>query len=363
MLGKLLLLGICLGSIAGQDTLQAVDDAELAKLAQEEKFVVALLCTEENAERCEEFEGELTSIREDVIDSLEDGWVVKSVDGTLWQHFAFSNKQPMVVFLRGGQPVLYDGPANEEVLLQWLMQCREPSVQHLTDSTFEHLTQASTGATTGDWFVLFYTDECEMCRRMEAGLDSLACKLKGRANVARVNKETYGEKTGRRFGLGLDSKPAIIYFRLGKMYRYTLEQFDPESMANFVDGFYKNLPAESIPPPKSPFDDLVQLCVDYLKEYPLLVGSGLACPILLLLAFLWLMKGEEERPRRSKKDKKEKREANGSAKESKSSKGTPKTPKTPKSSEKKEEPKDKESVKEKKEASKEKKNKESSKNK
>ena len=33
------------------------------------------------------------------------------------------------------------GPANEEVLLQWLMQCREPSVQHLTDSTFEHLTQ------------------------------------------------------------------------------------------------------------------------------------------------------------------------------------------------------------------------------
>ena len=71
----------------------------------------------------------------------------------------------MVVFLRGGQPVLYDGenfchffvkleqflvahisttfagPANEEVLLQWLMQCREPSVQHLTDSTFEHLTQ------------------------------------------------------------------------------------------------------------------------------------------------------------------------------------------------------------------------------
>ena len=26
----------------------------------------------------------------------------------------------------------------------------------------------------------------------------------------RVNKETYGEKTGRRFGLGLDANPAII---------------------------------------------------------------------------------------------------------------------------------------------------------
>lgn len=44
----------------------------------------------------------------------------------------------------------------------------------------------------------------------------------------------------------------LFSFRLGKMYRYTLEKFDPESMANFVEGFYKNLPAENIPPPKTP---------------------------------------------------------------------------------------------------------------
>ena len=46
--------------------------------------------------------------------------------------------------------------------------------------------------------------------------------------------------------------PLLFSFRLGKMYRYTLEKFDPESMANFVEGFYKNLPAENIPPPKTP---------------------------------------------------------------------------------------------------------------
>ena len=51
MLYHLLLLGLWLGTVIGQDSLQVVDDAELAKLAQEEKFVVALLCTEENAER------------------------------------------------------------------------------------------------------------------------------------------------------------------------------------------------------------------------------------------------------------------------------------------------------------------------
>ena len=30
------------------------------------------------------------------------------------------------------------------------------SVKILTDENFEHDTQATTGATTGDWFVMFY---------------------------------------------------------------------------------------------------------------------------------------------------------------------------------------------------------------
>jgi len=338
---SLLAVLACLGGIQA-DSLQTVEDAEFQKLIQEEKYVVALLCTSTNTERCEEFEGELASIREDLIDGLEDGWVVKLMDSNMWGFFAFSNEQPIIVFLRSGQAILYDGPANEEVLLESLMQYREPCVQDLTDNTFEHLTQASTGATTGDWFVLFYTDECEVCRRMAPGLDTLACKLKGRANVARVNKETYGEKTGRRFGLGLDNNPAIIYFRLGKMYRYVLDKYDPESMTNFVNGFYKNYPAESIPLPKSPFDDLVQLCVDYMKEYPLLVGASLAAPVLLLLAFVWLMKPEEEKRRKSKKEKKDKnRDSNGTAKDSKSPKATPKSSKS-KSTDKKEEGKEKE---------------------
>jgi len=331
------LLVLCCLYRTQADDLQLVEDAEFQKLISEEKYVIALLCTSENTERCEEFEGELASIREDLIDALEDGWVVKLVDSQMWGFFAFSNEKPIVVFLRSGLAILYDGPANEEIMLDSLVQYREPCVQELTDTTFEHLTQASTGATTGDWFVLFYTDECETCRRMAPGLDTIACKLKGRSNVARVNKETYGEKTGRRFGLGLDANPAIIYFRLGKMYRYQLEKYDPESMFNFVDGFYKNYPAEAIPLPKTPFDDLVQLCVDYLKEYPLIVGASLAAPILLLLAFLYLMKPEEEKRRKSKKDRKEKRDTNGTTKDSKA---TPKSSKT-KSTDKKEESKEK----------------------
>lgn len=46
------------------------------------------------------------------------------------------------------------GPMNDEEILQYFLDNKEPIVKELTDDTFEHLTQASTGATTGDWFVM-----------------------------------------------------------------------------------------------------------------------------------------------------------------------------------------------------------------
>ena len=102
------------------------------------------------------------------------------------------------------------GPANEEVMLETLVRMKEPGVQELTDSTFEHLTQAATGATTGDWLVMFFTPSCALCTRLTAALETVACQQRGRASVASVNKETYGEKTGRRFELGLGDQPDII---------------------------------------------------------------------------------------------------------------------------------------------------------
>jgi len=287
--------------------LQTVSTTELKKLIKEEKFVIAMFCPSNKMERCEEFEGELGSVREDLIDALDgDGWVVKLLDSSLVEEFFVGKvEQPIIVMFRSGLPVIYDGPANEEILLDTLIRYKEPGVQELTDSTFEHLTQAATGATTGDWLVMFYTTSCHLCTRLAASLETVACKHRGRSNVARVNKETYGEKTGRRFELGLEDKPDIIFFHHGKMYRYTVEKYDPESLTSFISGFYKNYPGESIPLPKTPFDDLVQLCVDYLKAYPLIIGTCLCVPVLLLVAFLFLMKSDEPQPKKSKKKKKE----------------------------------------------------------
>merc|ERR1719250_439540 len=227
-------------------------------------------------ERGEEFEDELTSAREDMIDVMDgDGWVVKLVDSPMVEEYAVGRTdQPVIVMFRNGLPVIYDGPANEEVMLETL--------------------------------VMFYTSSCTLCSRLTATMETLACKHRGRMNVARINKETYGEKTGRRFELGLEDKPDIIFFRQGKMYQYTAGEYDPESLSNYMAGQYANTAPQDIPLPKSPLSDLVQLCLDYLVAYPLLVGSCLCVPVLFLVAFLYLIRSEgEPKPRKSKKKKKE----------------------------------------------------------
>lgn len=40
--------------------------------------------------------------------------------------------------------------------------------------------------------------------------------------------------------------------RLGRLYRYTMEKYDVESLSSFISGWYKNVQAESIPLPKTP---------------------------------------------------------------------------------------------------------------
>lgn len=63
-------------------------------------------------------------------------------------------KEPACVFFRHGIPLLYNGVINADEIYQFFDQNRTPTVKELTDDSFEHLTQASSGSTTGDWFVM-----------------------------------------------------------------------------------------------------------------------------------------------------------------------------------------------------------------
>jgi len=258
---KVFLVFACIASI--RCDLEIVNDDELLNLIRSEKYVIVLF-TRRDCEPCQNLENELIGLREDLVDTLG-AWVVKITDSQMTRLYS-PTKEPVLVFFRHGVPLLYDGPVNDELILHTFSENKEPVVKELTDETFEHLTQASSGATTGDWFVMFYTNDCVDCQRFQARWEAVGAQVKSRMNVARVNRGTTGAATARRFGVF--HVPAFVLFRQGKMYNYHIHQYDVQSFVSFAQDWYKNVKGERVPVPKSPFDDLTSLVADYLRDNP-----------------------------------------------------------------------------------------------
>lgn len=97
-------------------------------------------------------ETKLYNLRSDFENILQSK-AVKVINSQLTRLYS-SAKEPVLVFFRNGSPLLYDGAIDGNEIFMKFNENRQSAVHELTDENFEHLTQASTGATTGDWFVL-----------------------------------------------------------------------------------------------------------------------------------------------------------------------------------------------------------------
>ena len=122
---------------------------------------------------------------------------------------------PRVMFFREGIPAIYNSPELlPSDLLYWVHKARDARVQILDDTIFEHLTQATTGATTGDWLVAFVSVETAALR---AKLEGLQATFMGYAtNVALVDY-TQNVNLKKRFKIEEDT---VLFFKRGKMYRF-----------------------------------------------------------------------------------------------------------------------------------------------
>ena len=98
-------------NLSQAEELETVDQTKFLKLITEERYVVALFCPSSAKQRCKEFEVELSSIREDLMDVMDgDRWVVKLVDSPMVQEYAVGKTdQPVIIMFRSGLPVIYDG--------------------------------------------------------------------------------------------------------------------------------------------------------------------------------------------------------------------------------------------------------------
>ncbi|KAJ8985944.1 hypothetical protein NQ317_010701 [Molorchus minor] len=285
-------------------TLEVVqDDDELMNLIRTEKYVIVLF-SKRYCESCDNYENVLTGLREDLVETLN-AWVVKA-EGSQMKRLYTPNEEPALVFFRHGIPLLFDGPLNDELILHTFTNNKDPLTKELTDETFEHLTQAATGATTGDWFIMFYTHECVDCARLQARWEAVGAHLKSRINIARINRATTGAVTARRFEVF--NVPTFILFRHGKMYRYNTQKYNVASLVNFAQNEFKDISPEKVPAPKSFFDDFIAMISDYFRENSWLWYVGLGTfSIGLIASFISKrIQGVPEQKKSQKKNKKEK---------------------------------------------------------
>lgn len=135
----------------------------------------------------------------------------------------------------------------------------------LDADSFEHLTQAATGATTGDWFVKFYAPWCGHCKKLAPTWEQLADELEGgTVNVAKVDV-TAARALGKRFGI--QGFPTLLFFHHGTIYKYAGKR-DLDSLAAFANGGF--LQTEGDPVPGEP--TLVGQVVDAVRNIAVAIG-------------------------------------------------------------------------------------------
>lgn len=114
------------------------------------RFFFSILA-KKNCADCDKYENELFKVRDEFKENFP-AEIVKVINSQLVRLYN-PKKEPAVVFFRHGIPLLYEGNNNAEEIFQKFDQNRVPTVKELTDDSFEHLTQAATGSTTGDWLI------------------------------------------------------------------------------------------------------------------------------------------------------------------------------------------------------------------
>jgi len=266
------------------------DDVVIEAIRENRNLII--LFSKKGCVECR-FEQSLSALREELESTLE-AKVLKLESSQLQRVYDFQKQEAALLFLRKGVGLLYpkDGRDNADDIFDFFNDNREPIVKELDDSNFEHLTQASTGSTTGDWLVQFYDSQCVDCNRLSATWETVGAKLKTRMNVARVNRVTKGIQTAKRFKV--EQVPEFILIRHGKYYRYNLKQYDEESFIGFATSWFNRLTAEKVTTPATPFETLIEVVVQKLKEIPSWKNMAMSSinnnpiPVLVALAGFFL---------------------------------------------------------------------------
>ena len=161
-------------------------------------------------------------------------------------------------------------------------------VVYLTDETFEHTTQASTGQTTGSWLLWFYNDTAKEEMFFTDAFPALDVWQDIHVVVAAVNVRKAPQTHQRFLSVKHDPLPALLYLHHGKLYRYPYASSSSSSLTyswSALLHFCQNPTAvtvgQDIPPPP----DWLHWTIAKLAASPALL-SGVMVAIMVLGALL-----------------------------------------------------------------------------
>ena len=137
----------------------------------------------------------------------------------------------------------------------------------LTDDTFEHHTQASSGQTTGAWFVKFYAPWCGHCRAMAGTWVELAVEMEGTGVIIADVDATANPITTDRFKGLVKGFPTLLLFRDRGVFKHKGAR-DLESLRAFAtETFGETSEKHAVPEPPSAFARYFSLCTRALAVF------------------------------------------------------------------------------------------------
>jgi protein disulfide-isomerase-like protein len=147
------------------------------------------------------------------------------------------------------------------VLLAWAFLASAEVIE-LNNANFEKLTQAATGATTGDWLVKFYAPWCGHCKTMAPTFDKVAEELEGVVNVARVDVMK-NRDLGTRFEI--KGFPTVKMISKGNVYSFSGKR-DFQTLVDFATGGFAISNPEPVPGELGWFGEIMYVYRHAYKE-------------------------------------------------------------------------------------------------
>jgi thiol-disulfide isomerase/thioredoxin len=156
-------------------------------------------------------------------------------------------------------------------------------VAFLNDDSFEHQTQASTGATTGSWLIMMGTATgCSACATLKPMFEELGQDEELYDNSIVLGNVDVNESPSTAMRFGIQTIPSLLYLHKKKLYRFPVDvERSVESMKEFVLQHYEKSPAEDIPPPPAAVDQFLDVWKK-LQESGLLFYAFLAMAAMLI---------------------------------------------------------------------------------